>query len=1429
MKADITELLGDFPSPDSHSCLIWYDDQEDERRFVESLGELCRNEFRERYAVYHAACVPQRYSAPYFPFTMLINQYLRDNGITAERLGALLHLRDPGLESILSELNALVFHPDDFPDAEAGSAAISLNHSCANLQIGFMEKISLLLRNIIPECRPAVFIIRDMHYAPQSTQLLALHLLRSLRHSGIMFIITAHHPSADSLETLLHTNRFEHLLEEFSLPDVSLEPAVGGSCQETVAAAAPDGSYFRRGLDLFAEFSRAVVTDDVHRILLDAPAVCGVMLRQHAYGDAIAVLRMVIQTLERQGGGASRKRKLYFLMLLVGAFRSAHLPEELKNQLQELLLFFSDAERNEFGGAAYRLLSHVYLVQQNFPVAMAYAEKALKFFAVMDAPRETAEVLYLLVKIHYAIGDVAYREYYTECERLCRESGNHQVLIRLQLHYVYINSLQLGLLAEGEAERLLEESYRLAGESGNAEIVSEVLVHYGHHTKAVHRLENAIYYYEKAIQLKKILGAVESVFQLYNSLGFVFYLEGDWKRAVSFYQEALVYAYKVGDILEISLTYLNMGDAYIQMAEFARALECLEKSLTLKQNIPNIEIISGLHGLPKIYNSLALCHAKRGDAESCARHVDACASCLVPSEFDIEESRLLYARAMLHKLRGEYDPAIALMAESIEKCSWEFYRGELYFEQGLLLRGSGDFSAARDSFAAAAQLYRKGKNRIWEKRVIASMRETDAVTDSPDAIVGAMSDEAHQLRLSGFEQASFEMTNLYKKINQQKHELEEANSRLREWDRIKSQFYSNVSHDFRSPLTVILNKADLALKRQGLDERTHKSFSVIHDAALRLQSAIDRLLELSRMDEHGISLRVKRVPLVATLRNLVKFYSEAVSDTGIHIISGLPLRELDDFYTDEEKLEEILANIISNAIKYVDPVMGFIKLSLTVEDGRVHIAISDNGIGIRREHLEKIFDRYEQVRDARPKSMKSTGIGLAFSRQLAGMLGGGIRAESEGEGMGSCFTLTLPLGREHFAPGDFVADSSPGSPIPAQADMRSIHPERLSGTGYAAMIVGRNEPGTYDMRKAVILVVEDDDAIREIIVDYLSGDGYQNFVVAVNGRAGLAAALEFHPDIIISDYQMPLMNGQELRRELSVHHELGQVPFVFLSATPKEELVADRADSGAIAFITKPIAEQELLMVFDVHLKRYLDYQRSTYMAFMDELTGLSNKRAIVKSLHELMSMRAYSDLAVLFMDIDHFKRINDRYGHPAGDVVLRSIGKIIRETIREYDRAGRYGGEEFLIILPDTGMSDAIIVAQKLRAAVMQAAFDISSESIRATASFGVASLKSSESELAASAEITSLRELFEPNDPRATVWDEIRKAKERIAEALIQIADQALYRAKATTCRSCGFASVNAQDFADSQCPVCHSTDIETGRNRVQSLPRTDSESGE
>ncbi|KAB7730491.1 response regulator [Rudanella paleaurantiibacter] len=387
-------------------------------------------------------------------------------------------------------------------------------------------------------------------------------------------------------------------------------------------------------------------------------------------------------------------------------------------------------------------------------------------------------------------------------------------------------------------------------------------------------------------------------------------------------------------------------------------------------------------------------------------------------------------------------------------------------------------------------------------------------------------------------------------------------------DRAKTAFFSNVSHEFRTPLTLMLGPLEELLQRADVQVSDVKEpIETTHRNALRLLKLVNNLLDFSRTEAGRTRATYRPVDLVGLTVDLASSFRSLIERAGLqYTVDCQPLPSV--VYADAEMWEKIVLNLLSNAFKYT--LEGEIRVALTAEGNEVVLRVSDTGIGIPAHELPHMFERFHRVEQAGGRTYEGSGIGLSLVHELVQMHGGTIAVTST-EGEGSTFTVRLPLGKAHLPGGQVVEE---------------VHTNRLSpltesflkeaGTMLGEMPVAI-ESGEQDANapKIPILVVDDNPDMRGYLTRLLQ----PSFEVrtAVNGADALEQLKTFEPQLILSDIMMPVMDGKALLQNLRQNPATAQIPLIFLSARAGQEARIDGLEAGADDYLVKPFSAQELL------------------------------------------------------------------------------------------------------------------------------------------------------------------------------------------------------------------------------------------------------------
>lgn len=396
--------------------------------------------------------------------------------------------------------------------------------------------------------------------------------------------------------------------------------------------------------------------------------------------------------------------------------------------------------------------------------------------------------------------------------------------------------------------------------------------------------------------------------------------------------------------------------------------------------------------------------------------------------------------------------------------------------------------------------------------------------------------------------------------NQLEVEKVETNS-LRELDHMRSRFFANISHEFRTPLTLILGQIESVISSLK-DNKLKSKLKVAQRNSTRLLGLINQLLDLSRIESGKMEIKKEQTNIVSFARSLFLSFSSLAEAKNIRLSFKSELPQIPVAF-DREMMEKIIYNLTSNAIKFTDE-GGMIELLISrPENSKVQISIRDNGIGITEDRIHKIFDRFYQVDSSSVREQEGSGIGLALTKELVELHGGEIRALSE-SGKGSEFIIKLPQGA-------LILNGNT-----TQGDPHSSEFLQLEGFEPGKNSISRNGHNLLNgnSNKELILVIDDNEDIRNYIREQL--ENKYMIIDAADGEEGLLSARTELPDLIITDVMMPKMDGYEFCSKLRNDVKTSHIPIIMITARAALEDKLEGLEKGIDAFLTKPFNNDEL-------------------------------------------------------------------------------------------------------------------------------------------------------------------------------------------------------------------------------------------------------------
>jgi signal transduction histidine kinase/DNA-binding response OmpR family regulator/ligand-binding sensor domain-containing protein len=460
----------------------------------------------------------------------------------------------------------------------------------------------------------------------------------------------------------------------------------------------------------------------------------------------------------------------------------------------------------------------------------------------------------------------------------------------------------------------------------------------------------------------------------------------------------------------------------------------------------------------------------------------------------------------------------------------------------------------------------------------------------------------YQIRLRQIRKRNFL---LKKRVEEQTRELRDRNrqiveisEKLHEADQAKLRFFTNISHDFRTPLTLILAHLD------NLESTKSKAVKTIRSNALRLLNMINQLIDLRKLDQGELALSISRFDIVAFTAGIVESFQILASKKGIDLGFFSSVEKL-EIWLDVDKTEKILYNLVANALKYT-PGGRTILVSVAENSDRFSLVVQDQGMGMSEEEVANAFDRFYRSEKGQGQAA-GHGIGLTIVKGLTEIQKGTIHVESELE-KGSEFVLTFLKGRDHFANRDF----------------KNVNEEPLIQEKIPVVFSGNN--GFSKFGEQNILVVEDNHELSEFLRGLL--DTWFNVMVAENGRKAFEIMGDFTPDLIISDVMMPVMDGIEFCLKVKADIQTSHIPFILLTARTDPEMHIEGFEMGVDDYIEKPfnsrifLARLKALLENREKLKRHFEHQPQVFIS-----AEALNKRdqSFIESVNNIIENR-YSE-----------------------------------------------------------------------------------------------------------------------------------------------------------------------------------------------------------
>lgn len=417
---------------------------------------------------------------------------------------------------------------------------------------------------------------------------------------------------------------------------------------------------------------------------------------------------------------------------------------------------------------------------------------------------------------------------------------------------------------------------------------------------------------------------------------------------------------------------------------------------------------------------------------------------------------------------------------------------------------------------------------------------------------------------------------------------EEEADRLQKLNDFKSNLYTDIAHEFKTPLTLISGPIDQKLSQGSLSDFDHANFSIVKRNTHRLTSLVDQLLELAKLEDGKLKLQVKKGDLALFMHTICQSfeYQAYIKD----ISYSVEITDTGEVWYDEDIIEKITTNLLSNAFKYT-PKAGVCIPSFKNDGHFGHFSIKNTAVNASKLELEKLFTRFYQ----HDQYAEGMGIGLSLVQELVTFYGGTIDARMEQNDI-IHFEVKLPIERSAFPIEAVIEESQNIAPIAGPVDIIDIV---------------ENFNGHPNEELPILLIVEDHQEVRTFIKLALQRN--YRILEAENGKTGLEIALSQIPDIILSDIRMPIKNGIQLCNVLKTDERTSHIPIILLTASVGEEDELKGLTSGADDFVRKPFK----INVLEQRIANLVAIRRSLRNRYSQELI-LKPKDILINTADEI-------------------------------------------------------------------------------------------------------------------------------------------------------------------------------------------------------------------
>lgn len=792
--------------------------------------------------------------------------------------------------------------------------------------------------------------------------------------------------------------------------------------------------------------------------------------------------------------------------------------------------------------------------------AMEYALEIV-FLSKKTGNREgEIKGLYNVGEIYIRQGDLDSAKPYLDEGLYKSQEMNHRIL--MADGYYHQSRWFEGKSDHGEALIQLKNSLTIYEDLDSKTDIARAQNSFGRIYQELGNYTQALNSFFEALRLNVELGRKGGMAASYTNIGRTYMLNSRYDEAIQFLNESLAIDEVSNDLAGMMINKLNIGASYQRKEEYETALEYHREALEIAREL-NYKTDEAI-----LLGNIGSTYRKQGFPEIGLPYLFDALEIMRETDYNFAATLNNISETYLD-LRN-FPEALEYASEAMETSQNrnDLYRLQFaYLNMATAYEELGDFEKAN----RALKLYNTTRDSLFSLEKERQINELQVVYN-----IGQRDHRIEMLTLeaetAGFRRNAYLATGIMaslllfllynrQRVNSRKnHQLFLKEHEVAE---MKSNFFSNISHEFRTPLTLISGPIQLMREEIGADNhKVQSQLKTMERNVNRLLSLINQLLDLSKLESGKLLLSITKKDIVSMVKGVTMAFESLAEMKQIELNVKSDLDHL-EMYLDPEKVETILINLLTNAFNFT-PELGKIEVNLNVTGEKYcKITVRDSGSGISAEDLSSIFDRFYQSIHSRDEQYAGSGIGLALTKELVGLHKGEIHVENS-EGKGAAFTVLLPLGSGHFSEKELATKNA----LHRDENIRTSM--KLQGEVIA--------PPTEELLESnpVILLIEDNTDVMNYLKDIVGE--YYRILEATDGEAGISMALETIPDLIISDVMMPGKNGFEVCETLKSDEKTSHVPVILLTAKASHEDKMEGLMAATDDYLTKPFFPRELLL-----------------------------------------------------------------------------------------------------------------------------------------------------------------------------------------------------------------------------------------------------------